>query len=50
MYTCVAKNEEGYSARSDLEVSVMGMYKLFLVIREGLKICFKTQIYAEGSE
>ena len=25
-YTCIAKNEEGYSARSDLEVSVMGKY------------------------
>ena len=27
-YTCVAKNEEGYSARSDLKVSVMGKYKV----------------------
>ena len=23
-YTCVARNDEGYSARSDLQVSVMG--------------------------
>ncbi len=25
-YTCIAKNEEGYSANSKLAVSVMGMY------------------------
>ena len=26
-YTCVARNDEGYSARSDLQVSVMGKFK-----------------------
>ena len=25
-YTCVARNDEGYSARSDLAVTVMGKY------------------------
>ena len=29
-YTCVAKNEGGYSGRSDLEVSVMGKYIFFI--------------------
>ena len=24
-YTCIARNEQGYSARSDLDVTVMGM-------------------------
>ena len=27
-YTCIARNAEGYSARSDLEVTVMGEYSL----------------------
>ena len=26
-YTCVARNDEGYSARSDLQVSVMGKFR-----------------------
>ena len=26
-YTCVARNDEGYSARSDLQVSVMGKFE-----------------------
>ena len=28
-YTCVARNDEGYSARSDLQVSVMGKSTIF---------------------
>ena len=31
-YTCMARNDEGYSARSDLEVSVMGRAILNLFI------------------
>lgn len=31
-YTCVAKNEGGYSARSDLEVSVMGKFDFLFTI------------------
>ena len=27
-YTCIARSEQGYSARSDLDVTVMGMYNL----------------------
>ena len=27
-YTCIARNEQGYSARSDLEVTVMGEFFL----------------------
>ena len=29
-YTCVARNDEGYSARSDLQVCVMGKLKKFI--------------------
>jgi hypothetical protein len=28
-YTCMARNDEGYSARSDLEVTVMGRTSFF---------------------
>jgi len=33
-YTCNARNDEGYSARSDLDVSVMGKACLLLDIDE----------------
>jgi hypothetical protein len=37
-YTCMARNDEGYSARSDLEVSVMGRARVFyLAVAVGLK-------------
>jgi hypothetical protein len=46
-YTCMARNDEGYSARSDLEVTVMGrtslfynIYKLHLkFINVGINLC-----------
>jgi hypothetical protein len=31
-YTCNARNDEGYSARSDLDVSVMGKKKIYLLL------------------
>ena len=31
-YTCVARNDEGYSARSDLQVSVMGKFHVSISI------------------
>ena len=41
-YTCIARNEQGYSARSDLDVTVMGMYflifKAFTILYQNLNI------------
>ena len=36
-YTCVARNDEGYSARSDLQVSVMGK-SIFLSSSLNIKV------------
>ena len=33
-YTCIARNEEGYSARSDLDVTVMGKSEIMFYIRD----------------
>lgn len=30
-YTCVARNSQAYTARGDLDVQVMGEYKLFVL-------------------
>ena len=33
VYTCIARNDEGYSARSELEVSVMGRTFIFYILQ-----------------
>ena len=37
-YTCIARNDEGYSARSDLEVTVMGKPFFLLFLESKLNV------------
>lgn len=43
VYTCVAKNAEGYSARGNLEVEVMGKSSVFISKTMSLQICENSQ-------
>lgn len=47
-YTCVAKNQEGYSARGSLEVQVMGKLSILITAPTSLKEVARQPIFLGG--